>query len=71
MKGGTGLKDFLTAKDIQNILGVKRAKAYEVIRQLNDEMEKEGYKVLKGKVSRAKFEERYLYKKESSGNRVG
>ena len=40
------MKQFLTAKDIQDILGVKQAKSYEIIRQLNAEMLREGYKVL-------------------------
>ncbi|MEC1645145.1 ICEBs1 excisionase [Bacillus subtilis] len=60
--GGDNLNEFLTAKDIQNILGVKQAKAYEIIRSLNKEMENDGYMVIQGKVNRAKFEERYCYK---------
>ncbi|MEC0535258.1 MULTISPECIES: ICEBs1 excisionase [Bacillus subtilis group] len=60
------MKEFLTAKDIQNILGVKQAKSYEIIRQLNAEMEKEGYMVLRGKVNKQKFENRYFYKSDES-----
>ncbi len=41
------MKQFLTAKDIQDILGVKQAKSYEIIRQLNAEMLREGYKVIR------------------------
>lgn len=54
--------EFLTARDIQKILGVKQAKSYEIIRTLNAQMKKEGYMVIQGKVSRAKFEECYCYK---------
>ncbi|MCY8486382.1 ICEBs1 excisionase [Bacillus atrophaeus] len=54
--------EFLTARDIQKILGVKQAKSYEIIRTLNAQMKQEGYMVIQGKVSRAKFEESYCYK---------
>ncbi|MGR2788665.1 ICEBs1 excisionase [Bacillus subtilis] len=56
------MKEFLTAENIQNILEVGQAKAYEIIRELNEELKQEGYKVIKGKVSRARFEEKYIYK---------
>ncbi|RHJ07001.1 ICEBs1 excisionase [Bacillus sonorensis] len=54
--------EFLTARDIQKILGVKKAKSYDIIRTLNAQMKKEGYMVIRGKVSKAKFEECYCYK---------
>ncbi|MBM0066746.1 ICEBs1 excisionase [Alkalicoccobacillus gibsonii] len=56
------MSEFLTPKDVQEILHVKEAKAYEVIRQLNRELKQEGYMVIRGKVSKSKFEERYVYK---------
>ncbi|QEV90366.1 MULTISPECIES: ICEBs1 excisionase [Bacillus] len=59
------LSEFLTAKDIQRILGVKQAKAYEIIRVLNTEMKNDGYMVIQGKVNRSKFEERYCYRSRS------
>lgn len=45
--------EFLTARDIQKILGVKQAKSYDIIRTLNAQMKEEGYLVIQGKVSRA------------------
>ncbi|MEN0642286.1 ICEBs1 excisionase [Alkalicoccobacillus gibsonii] len=57
---------FLTSKDIQQILKVKQAKAYEIIRILNAEMKREGYMVIPGKVNKEKFEERYVYSKKTS-----
>ncbi|WP_394810743.1 MULTISPECIES: ICEBs1 excisionase [Bacillus] len=48
--------------DVQEILNVKRAKAYEIIRELNKELEEEGYTTLKGRVIKSKFESSYLYK---------
>ncbi|WP_017474051.1 hypothetical protein [Bacillus licheniformis] len=56
------MKEFYTVDDVQRILGVKRAKAYKIIRSLNAEMEDEGYKVIKGRVNKSKFDDRYMYK---------
>lgn len=57
-----GMNEFLTPEDIQDILKVKLTKAYAIIRELNNEMKKDGYKVVQGKVNKRKFEERYIYK---------
>lgn len=49
---------YLTAKDICRICGVARAKAYRLIRQMNEEL-REGDKItIAGKVPRKYFEER-------------
>ncbi|MEC1900707.1 ICEBs1 excisionase [Bacillus atrophaeus] len=58
--------EFLKAHDIQKILGVKQAKAYSIIRELNSEMEEAGYKVIKGRLNKAKFEERFFYQRQES-----
>lgn len=50
---------FLTANDVMEILGCKRAKAYKIIKSLNDELEEMGYLVMGGKVSQKYFEKRY------------
>lgn len=49
---------YLTAKDIMELLGVSKSKAYGLIRKLNAELEAEGYIVITGKVSKKRFEER-------------
>ncbi|MCT1577313.1 ICEBs1 excisionase [Oceanobacillus kimchii] len=58
--------EFLTVKDVQNILHVKEAKAYQIIRILNNELKKDGYYVLPGRVNKEKFEERFVYNNISS-----
>ncbi|OWV37741.1 ICEBs1 excisionase [Bacillus spizizenii] len=55
------MDDFHTAEDIVKMLKVKKGKAYEVIRQLNAQLEKQGYKVVKGRVNRRYFEKCYFY----------
>lgn len=49
----------LNAKDVQKILKVSQAKAYEIIRNLNDELKAKGFYVLQGKVNKDYFEERF------------
>lgn len=53
------MKVYYSAKDIAAMLGVSDSKAYEIIRQLNLELEDEGYLVLRGKVPVAYFNKRW------------
>ena len=52
-------KIFYTANDISGLLGVSKAKAYQIIKGLNEELEKRGYIVLAGKISKVYFTERW------------
>lgn len=52
-------KVYMTAQDISNVLGVSRSKSYQIIKKLNDELQKEGYLIISGKVSLKYFEEKY------------
>ena len=42
----------LSAKDVQKILQVSQAKAYEIIRSLNAELKEKGFYVLQGKINK-------------------
>jgi len=46
---------FLEVGDMMQILGISRSAAYKLMRQI---LEKKGYIVIRGKVSRKYFEER-------------
>ena len=50
---------FLFAKDVQEILGVSRNYAYVIIRELNGELEKQGYRVVPGRVPTKFFKEKF------------
>lgn len=52
----------LSAKDVQKILQVSQAKAYEIIRSLNMELKEKGFYVLQGKINKDYFEERFYGK---------
>ena len=51
-------RKFLEVGDVMQILGISRSAAYKLMRQINSELEKKGYIVIRGKVSRKYFEER-------------
>lgn len=45
-------KYYMNAQDVRDVLGVSRSKAYDILRKLNAELEKEGYAVVPGKIPR-------------------
>lgn len=53
------MKIYYSAKDISQMLDVSVSKAYELIKKMNNELEKEGYLVLSGKVPIAYFNKRW------------
>ncbi|WP_124061312.1 hypothetical protein [Gordonibacter sp. Marseille-P4307] len=50
----------LGAAEVADRLGVCRTKAYGIIRELNEEMETRGCKVIAGRVSNEIFEETFF-----------
>lgn len=57
-------KYVLTAKDVSEICGISESKAYQTIRQLNEELKDKGFITFAGKVSKAYFYERMYGMKE-------
>ena len=61
----TGKKDdmrinyMMTVDDVMEELGVKRSKAYSILNQLNDELAKEGYVAVRGKIPRPYWETKF------------
>ena len=53
----------LGALEVADRLGACRTKAYGIIRELNDEMEARGCKVIAGRVSNEIFEETFFRRK--------
>ena len=51
-------KLFISAKEVARELEVSDSFDYRMVRKLNDELEKQGFVVVKGKISRKYFEER-------------
>ncbi|ERK50115.1 hypothetical protein HMPREF1552_01511 [Leptotrichia sp. oral taxon 879 str. F0557] len=52
-------KHFYFVDDICKILGFSKSEAYKIIRELNAELEKKGYRTNRGRIVASYFEERY------------
>lgn len=50
---------YVTADELVETLAISKGKAYQIIWQLNDELEKQGYIRIAGKCPRKYFEEKY------------
>ena len=50
---------FLNVQDVMEILGVARSRAYQIIHQLNAELEEHGYMTIAGRVHPEYFNERF------------
>lgn len=59
-EGGAGMEEtmYYTAADVRKMLGVSRGKAYQLIKELNEELAQRGYIVLAGKVPKKLFAEK-------------
>ena len=48
-------KLFLNAEDVASYMEISKSMAYKIIRQLNDELEADGFIVVHGKVNKSYF----------------
>lgn len=60
MKGGDEM-NLIGVKEVREILGVGESLAYKIMKQLNEELEKKGYLVIRGKIPREYLEERFYH----------
>lgn len=51
-------KNFLTAADVSEYMGVSIPMAYKIIRRLNDELKAQGFITVSGRISRLYFEKK-------------
>lgn len=52
-------KIFINAKELAEMLDISVGHSYKIIRQLNEELEKDGFLIVAGKVPRRYFEKRW------------
>lgn len=50
---------FYTAQEVQKMLGVSRGKAYQVVRELNEQLAQRGFIVVAGKIPKKIFQEHF------------
>lgn len=53
-----GDKNFLNVEDVAKYMDISVPMAYKIIRKLNDELKKQGFITVAGKVSRRYFEQK-------------
>jgi sugar-specific transcriptional regulator TrmB len=49
---------YYTAQDLQEMLGISRAKAYKIIKELNKNLSDQGYIVIAGRIPKKFLEEK-------------
>ena len=50
---------FVKAEELANELGVSKPFAYKLIREMNEDLQKQGFITISGRVSRQFFEEKF------------
>lgn len=50
---------FITAAEMAEILGISKPYAYKIIKQINEDLEANGFITISGKVSKKYFEEKF------------
>ena len=51
-------RQVMTAQEVAEVLDISATSAYKLIRELNDELRRRGYITVRGRVSRAYFNEK-------------
>ena len=50
---------YYTASEVQEMLGISRAKAYKIVKELNEELAAKGYIIISGRVPKKYLAEKY------------
>ena len=52
-------KQYITADELQTVMGISRGKAYEIIRSCNQDLKAQGFITIAGKLPLAYIEKKY------------
>ncbi len=58
---------FITAAEVADIMGISKSKSYQIVRELNKELKKQGYLTVAGKCPIQYFKQKF-YGFEQSGS---
>ena len=61
-------KSFMTVDEVAEELRISKSKAYQIVRGMNAEMEKQGYLTISGRVSTAFFQKKVCYNELRKGS---
>ncbi|MCH3916948.1 MAG: ICEBs1 excisionase [Spirochaetia bacterium] len=53
-------KLYYKASEVSKMIGVGRTKSYTIVKQMNQELAKQGYLVVDGKIPKDYFDEKYF-----------
>lgn len=56
-------KSYMTVEEVADELRVSKSKAYQIVRELNGELQKKGYLTVMGRVNTMFFQEKLCYSK--------
>lgn len=54
-------KSFMTVEEVADELRISKSKAYQIVRELNAELQKQGYLTITGRVNTAFFYKKVCY----------
>lgn len=54
-------KSFMTVEEVAEELRISKSKAYQIVRQLNAELQKQGYLTIAGRVNTTFFHKKVCY----------
>ena len=54
--------NFMRAEDVAEVLGVSKSFAYKVMQKLNDDLKKQGYVTIAGRINKQYFMEKLCYR---------
>lgn len=58
------MNDICTVDDVMELLHIKRSLAYQIIRDLNKELDKDGYYIIRGRIPRKYIIKRFRLEEE-------
>lgn len=56
---------FVRAEEVAGALGISKPYAYELVREMNEELKQKGFLTISGRVSRRYFEEKFYGLREN------
>jgi sugar-specific transcriptional regulator TrmB len=61
------MKQYMTAAEVADVVGVSLGKAYQLIRDMNKELKEGGYLTVSGKIPTAYFKKKYYGFEQAAG----
>ncbi len=60
---------FITAAELAKIMGISKSKSYQIVRELNKELKKQGYLTVAGKCPIQYFKQKFYGFKQNAGEK--